>query len=120
VDVEHCDNCSGIWFDKGKLERIRRLGGRNAIRALSLEHVDLTQDGRRDWQLIWYDEQQGECPRCFEVMSRRESDEQPELYLDHCEVCGGVWFDGGEVEDLLGADGPGLAAWLLGLLKRSA
>ena len=120
TDVEHCAGCSGVWFDRGKLGRILRHGGRDALRALSLAHVELAEDGRRDWQLLWYDEQGGECPRCLQLMARRETKERRGLFLDECDTCGGTWFDGAKVDDLLSAERRGLKAWLLGLLGGAA
>ena len=100
TDIEHCPHCSGIWFDRGKLERILLSGGENHVRAISLAHIDMAPDGDRDWKALWYDEQLGDCPRCHREMTRTESPDRKDLFIDVCDECGGNWYDGGEVDDL--------------------
>ncbi len=39
------------------------------------------------------------CPACRDVMIVIELDR---VEVDHCVSCGGIWFDGGELELLLG------------------
>jgi Zn-finger nucleic acid-binding protein len=41
-----------------------------------------------------------QCPRCNADLVVVEAEE---VELDWCAACGGVWFDAGEVEELLGA-----------------
>ena len=121
IVIDHCPKCSGLWFDKGELNHIVKSGGEDALRALSIAYIDpktgeLELPKERDWKQLWYDEKPGACPRCLEGLERKPSKIKKELNYDECPDCGGTWYDGGEIFELLTA----MAAQdgLIGLIKR--
>ncbi len=42
------------------------------------------------------------CPRCRNVILGKKLVEGCDVEIDHCPECDGMWFDGGELESLLG------------------
>jgi uncharacterized protein len=88
VEVEQCPNCQGVWFDVGELRRVRQQ--RNTRYSLATE------------QSIRYDAITAPCPRCGGIghMTRLNDLQRPDVVLESCPVCFGVWLDGGELDKL--------------------
>ncbi len=42
-----------------------------------------------------------DCPRCWAAM-KKERVRKPNIFIDVCPECGGVWLDGGELKKILG------------------
>lgn len=112
VIIDQCPSCSGIWFDEGELQRVLAAGGRKTLKQLSTENPanpDL-------------DVKAATCPRqtCTDAMIRVANPGNAELFIDACPNCGGVWYDGGEVDDLL-ADtvGEKLGSFVKSIFKSS-
>ena len=101
VVIDHCKSCSGLWFDKGELEQIVKKGGHDEVRSLSIAEAVEIDGGGRTWKSVWYDENEGGCPRCRTQMKRVESSGKRDLFVDACPTCEGIWYDGGEVDLLL-------------------
>ena len=93
IEVDECDNCSGIWFDAGELEKILK---KNDISELK-NKIDNNQG---------HDELEAYCPRCGDIskLIRIKSLSNPDLHIDTCLLCYGQWLDGGELERLKKAD----------------
>ena len=96
VVIDHCPQCAGIWFDEGELQHGLAAGGKEELKRLSTAHA--APNG--------YDTKPADCPRCKAPLSRVPSPSREDLHVDACGLCGGVWYDGGEVDELL-ADGVG-------------
>lgn len=88
IEVEQCANCQGIWLDLGELPAIRRLGDGPFGEAVGETAV--------------YDTLSAPCPRCGGLghMTRLHDLQRPEIVLDTCPVCYGIWLDGGELTRL--------------------
>ncbi len=93
VVIDHCAGCSGIWFDEGELQAGLSQGGKRELRRLSA-----TAEAPAE-----HDLKAARCPRCRSAVDliRAPSPTEPDLHVDFCPECGGVWYDGGEVELLL-------------------
>ncbi len=86
VEVDECQNCKGIWFDKGELRQ--------------------TKDNF-DSDLNWMDFEIGpqtefkaqedpiSCPHCGKKMVLVNYD-KTDVEIDYCQYCNGVWLDQGE------------------------
>ena len=87
VEVDKCNNCSGIWFDIGELSAI-------------LNKMDISVLKNKVDNNTGHDELDAECPRCEEgtKLMRIESDANPDIHIDICLKCYGQWLDGGELE----------------------
>lgn len=90
VEIDHCVHCGGIWLDAGELDL-------------------LMDDPRKSRQLLdSFQESPGgkerarKCPICDRKMAKIVvGQSQPPLLLDKCRRGDGLWFDRGELEDIL-------------------
>lgn len=90
VEVDYCTDCGGIWLDAGELELL--LGNaEQAEQLLSSFKIDTncTEKPRK-------------CPICLRKMKKTiVSLSTPPLLLDKCPKGDGLWFDKGELQDVL-------------------
>lgn len=90
VEIDHCVHCGGIWLDAGELEFL-------------LE--DPAQAGRllKSFQEgPSATEQPRKCPICDRRMARIVvGRSEPPLVIDKCRRGDGLWFDRGELRDVL-------------------
>jgi Zn-finger nucleic acid-binding protein len=90
VEIDHCTVCGGIWLDSGELERL--LG-------------DPVQAGRLLSSVRQSDaatEQPRKCPICGKKMAKvNVGRSDPPLLIDKCLRSDGLWFDRGELQDIL-------------------
>lgn len=90
VEIDHCTSCGGIWLDSGELEvllddpaQAKRLLG--SFR----QSVSATERPRK-------------CPICDKRMAKvAVGRSDPPLVIDKCPRDDGLWFDRGELEDIL-------------------
>jgi Zn-finger nucleic acid-binding protein len=80
VRLDHCWECGGIWFERNELDEIVNEDG--SIELLIEITGKLKGEGLK-------------CPDCREFMSTHEVFG---VYVDHCDICKGVWMDKGETE----------------------
>jgi Zn-finger nucleic acid-binding protein len=90
VEIDYCTGCSGIWLDAGELEML--LGdAQKAERLLASFKVDLHCR-----------EKPRKCPICLKKMEKVVvGSNQPMLLVDKCRRGDGLWFDKGELQDIL-------------------
>ena len=90
VEVDYCTDCAGIWLDAGELELL--LGSdEQAKQLLSSFKIDknCTEKPRK-------------CPICRKKMQKIiVGGSKPPLLLDKCPKADGLWFDQGELQDVL-------------------
>ena len=88
LEVDSCRQCEGIWFDAHELARF--------LESASLKktfHWDERQ--RKGEASFTINTTARRCPRCAENMEERLFGG---VTLDRCVGCGGLWFDGGELQ----------------------
>ncbi len=86
IEVDICNQCNGIWFDKGELERVE-----NVIEPTYFEFRKIP--GAREQEL------QLECPKCKNrTMEKAENKRDKKVIMDVCPQCKGIWLDGGELK----------------------
>jgi Zn-finger nucleic acid-binding protein len=89
IEIDYCTDCEGIWLDSGELE-------------LLLEDSD-----EKDELLASFkpDSEQKEkhikCPICRKKMNKVLVDSVRKITLDKCENECGIWFDKGELLDVI-------------------
>ncbi len=85
VIVDVCSSCSGIWFDKGELERVD-----NKIEPKIIEIKSIPSKDDQYKTL--------ECPKCSNDMAMEKvvSDLDKDVVMDACPKCNGVWLYRGE------------------------
>lgn len=92
VEVDYCTACGGIWLDAGELELL--LGDlQNTTQLLDSFKIDPDCAEKRR-----------KCPICLKKMQKIVvSFSTPPLLLDMCPKGDGLWFDKGELQDILNA-----------------
>jgi Zn-finger nucleic acid-binding protein len=89
VEIDHCIDCGGIWLDAGELEML--LGEPEKSRQLlNLFEIDsnCAEKPRR-------------CPICDKKMQKIIVGKAPALLIDKCIKGDGLWFDKGELGDIV-------------------
>lgn len=88
VEIDQCTECSGIWFDKGEYDKMLKVSDIKDLKIKNNEHFD-------------YDHKRAHCPRCGgEKLMMQVPSVNPDIHMDKCSQCGGIWLDGGEFEEL--------------------
>jgi Zn-finger nucleic acid-binding protein len=99
IEIDYCIKCSGIWFDKGELELL--LGtteaGNSGLPTLEGKNGQPRSHGDR------------KCPICHKNMGEVPLGE-PAVHVDVCRRGDGIWFDGGELQQVLKQAAPGSPA----------
>lgn len=85
VEIDQCNNCSGVWLDKGEWTALTRGRGKEAV---TLEVVN-----RSSTDFV--------CPRCSHNLELGHHSEAQDFQIEYCGNCGGSFFDRGEMVRLL-------------------
>lgn len=91
VELDHCMECRGSWFDAYELETLVEKSGSGdklLIPAVPVSRAKTGEVARR-------------CPRCSRKMEKVKVEGNETLILDRCKIHRGYWFDGGEVQQFL-------------------
>jgi len=98
VRVDICPNCKGIWFDSGKfVDFVRRLAESEQI---SPEQTKFFH--RREVRAVYkLKEKDRLCPKCNTTLEKFNYCSDSNVFLDKCPDCGGIWTDGGEVQQIV-------------------
>jgi Zn-finger nucleic acid-binding protein len=90
IEIDYCFKCSGIWFDKGELELLSKS---TSLETNGLSTLDGTARENRSHS-------ERKCPICRKKMKETPLGE-PAIHIDVCRRGDGIWFDGGELQQLL-------------------
>jgi Zn-finger nucleic acid-binding protein len=93
VELDYCNNCRGVWFDSGELELLLKSYGLEEPKAF-FENIFSSQETPCA-------EKKRKCPICGRRMKKTAIGEQPAVLIDACREKHGLWFDGGEVVQLI-------------------
>jgi hypothetical protein len=93
IELDYCPKCSGIWFDAGELE-------------LLLESLELKREGFKMEGIVALPERKvaekpRRCPLCRKKMKKVIIGSDPEVLIDCCVRGEGLWFDGGELGQIV-------------------
>ena len=90
VEIDYCTSCDGIWLDTGELELL--LGEPEKAR-------DLLDSFKVDSNCT---EKPRKCPICDKKMEKIiVGSSEPVLLIDKCRRSDGLWFDKGELNDII-------------------
>lgn len=89
IELDYCTNCKGVWFDSGELGLL--------LRSMGLESRGLLPGNVSDAEEVKTAEKKRRCPMCGRKMKKTTVGQQPEVLIDVCKRGDGLWFDGGEV-----------------------
>ena len=93
IELDYCTSCKGVWFDHQELE-------------LLLKSHDLDKQNK-NWEDMWHypevkvAEKKRKCPICKTKMKKINACDSSTIVVDACSKGHGLWFDGGEVIQLI-------------------
>ncbi len=90
VEIDFCADCGGIWLDAGELEMLLddRERAEKLLQSFKID-VNCTEKPRK-------------CPICLKKMEKIIIGQAaPALLIDRCRKGDGLWFDKGELQDIL-------------------
>jgi len=89
VEIDYCLDCGGIWLDAGELEALLE-NHEEAERVLKeTAAAGQVKKGRR------------KCPICDKRMEIVTTDTKETVQIDRCRKNHGLWFDRGELEEVI-------------------
>lgn len=90
IEIDHCVNCGGIWLDTGELELL--MGDPLKARSLLSSFREIPDSSTPIRK----------CPICDKKMAKIVvGDAEPSLVIEKCRRSDGLWFDRGELQDIL-------------------
>jgi len=90
VEIDHCVGCGGIWLDAGELELLMDAPEKAKSLLASFQEGTSTSEKPR------------KCPICNKKMAKIVvGSAKPVLLIDKCRRGDGLWFDQGELKDIL-------------------
>jgi len=93
IELDYCNSCKGVWFDSGELELL--------LKSYGLEETKAFFDDILNSQEATSSEEKRKCPICGRKIKKTAIGGQPEILIDACRDGHGLWFDGGEVAQLI-------------------
>jgi Zn-finger nucleic acid-binding protein len=94
IELDYCTSCRGVWFDAGELELLLESAGLEGVEPLLAGLAGSTEADSK--------EKKRKCPICIRKMKKLSVGQKPEILLDICQRGDGIWFDGGELAQLVG------------------
>jgi len=86
IEVDACDACNGMYFEQGEMGA----------------YLQFSKDIPNYKDLLGGARPSCACPQCQKQMKELKYIPGKDLLVDYCEGCGGVWLDGGELDDAKG------------------
>jgi Zn-finger nucleic acid-binding protein len=93
IELDYCTKCQGVWFDAEELELL--------FDTMGLEDHSLSLDDLLHSAEAETSEKKYRCPICNQRMKKTIIGRQPEIVIDVCQQGDGLWFDGGEIGQLI-------------------
>ncbi len=89
VEIDHCISCGGIWLDEGELELLLGTSTEKDKFLISFKADKHTKEKRRN------------CPICLKRMDKVLYGQDRKILIDKCCQNDGLWFDLGELEEII-------------------
>ena len=93
IELDYCTICLGVWFDTQELELW--------LESMSLKDTNQFLGNILNSAEAKSSEKIYRCPICQQKMKKTNIGQQPEITIDVCRQGDGLWFDGGEVGQLI-------------------
>ena len=90
VPIYNCGSCGGHWVTAARLEAIvrrREIVMPDAVKRKMVEIADASDSAQKLY-----------CFTCGTEMRKEQFKHWPEIRIDHCPRCDGIWLDRGELE----------------------
>ncbi len=89
IEIDYCSSCEGIWLDSGELELLLE----DSVERNNLLKSFQTDDASKEQKL--------KCPICRKKMDKILVGKDKSVLIDKCKNDHGLWFDKGELEDII-------------------
>ncbi|MFC1899885.1 zf-TFIIB domain-containing protein [Chloroflexota bacterium] len=93
IELDFCTECRGVWFDAGELELLLKI-----YNVVNTESLKKTITEAKETAST---EQKRKCPICNSKMDKTILGKEPGALIDSCRNEHGLWFDGGEITQLV-------------------
>lgn len=93
IELDYCNECHGVWFDSGELELL--------VRTMDMKGEQVLLPKLLNAHPANTSEKIHKCPICNRKMMKTTVGGQPEIIVDLCKREDGIWFDGGELTQLI-------------------
>jgi len=105
VEIDHCLECEGIWLDGGELDILLENSSAREGFLSSFRLDETTKEKPR------------KCPICDKKMEKVLYSGSKTIRIDRCRRNDGIWFDKGELREILEEASYGQSGKVLDLLK---
>lgn len=104
VEIDFCLDCRGIWLDSQELEMLlEEAQGKDSL----LASFKVDKQNKEDLR---------SCPICLKKMDKVICGNDKKILIDKCKKEHGLWFDSGELEDIISIGNMGKDSKVLSLL----
>jgi len=93
IELDYCTKCFGVWFDAGELELL--------VESMNIEASDFNMRKILGLPEKKIKEAARKCSLCRKRMKKVAIGSSPEVIIDACTLREGLWFDGGEVGQVI-------------------
>ncbi len=93
IELDWCPDCAGVWFDAEELELL--------LETMNLESSMVSTNAILTSPEAKSKEKKRKCPICHHKMRKATVGHDPEVLIDVCATGDGLWFDAGEVVQLI-------------------
>ena len=93
IELDYCTECQGVWFDAGELGLL--------LETMNFKNTGISLDSILNLPEAQSPEKKRKCPICGRKMKKAAIGRKPAVLIDVCPEGDGLWFDGGEVGQLL-------------------
>ncbi len=95
IELDYCTRCQGVWFDCGEVDLLLK----------SVQPEKASQSNPLALTAAQSAEGKRKCPMCGKRMKKAFTSGEPKVLIDACPRDDGLWFDGGEVDQLVKQSG---------------
>jgi hypothetical protein len=93
IELDYCTKCLGVWFDAGELELL--------LESTEMHSADFNMQKILGMPERKIKEAARKCSLCGKKMKKVAIISDPEVVIDACIQGEGLWFDGGEVGQVI-------------------
>jgi uncharacterized protein len=93
IELDFCPGCRGVWFDSDELDLLLD----------ALDFLDLKAKALFRPTPEASDEADRKCPYCRSKMDKALMGSGRDVTIDRCPQGHGLWFDGGELDTVIGS-----------------
>ncbi len=93
IELDYCLKCTGVWFDAEELDLL--------VSSLQTKGSEIMPNDILRTQEAKVSETNRKCPVCGHKMDKVWIGQSPKVLIDSCPLGDGLWFDGGELHQVL-------------------